>query len=135
MKFPDVPSSPFAIGSTLNAAFLLDYYFLTFRTDPQRATNAAAWPSTWLWTPCDVGGICKFGRWIRTIFDGARWTVPFLTEPNSGRDWAGLACANEVGWVLDSLTQVYVHTGDARPAVLSARDDCNAGMSCISRPL
>ena len=25
-----------------------------------------------------------------------------------------MACANEVAWVLDSLTQVYVHTGDAR---------------------
>jgi hypothetical protein len=38
----------------------------------------------------------------------------FLMEPNSGRDWAGLACANEVFWVIDSLTQVYVHTGDPR---------------------
>ncbi len=38
----------------------------------------------------------------------------FLAEPNSGRDWAALACANEVNWNLDSLTQVYVHTGDAR---------------------
>ena len=35
-------------------------------------------------------------------------------EPNSGRDWAGLACANEASWVIDSLTQVYVHTGDER---------------------
>ena len=38
----------------------------------------------------------------------------FLAEPNSGRDWAALACANEVNWNVDALTQVYVHTGDAR---------------------
>jgi hypothetical protein len=38
----------------------------------------------------------------------------FLVEPNSGRDWAGLGCANEVNWNIDAMTQVYVHTGDPR---------------------
>jgi len=37
-----------------------------------------------------------------------------LKGPNSGRDWAALGCANEVNWNIDALTQVYVHTGDAR---------------------
>ena len=36
----------------------------------------------------------------------------FLWEPNSGRDWVGAACANEVLWNLDTLTQVYVNCGD-----------------------
>src|ERR1043165_5364090 len=39
-EFDDVPSSPFAIGSTLCSAFLMDYYF-TFKNDPQRSANAA----------------------------------------------------------------------------------------------
>ncbi|HWH69500.1 MAG TPA: hypothetical protein VNT26_08955, partial [Candidatus Sulfotelmatobacter sp.] len=108
-EFDDVPSSPFAIGSTLCSAFLLDYYF-TFKDDPQRAANATlalrlAGNVTWRYLQCwamdsdrtDVG------------VDGA-----FLAEPNSGRDWAALGCANEVNWNIDALTQVYVHTGDAR---------------------
>jgi len=108
-EFPDVPSSPFAIGGTLSTAFLLDYYF-TFRNDATRGTNATLalhlannliWRYSQLWamdSDRSDGGL-----------DGA-----FLLEPNSGRDWAGLACANEVAWLLDSITQVYVHTGDRR---------------------
>ena len=38
-EFPDVPSSPFAIGGCLKTAFLLDYYF-TFKNDPARKSNA-----------------------------------------------------------------------------------------------
>src|SRR5262249_9013074 len=33
-------------------------------------------------------------------------------EPNSGRDWTGAACSNEVAWNLDTLAQTAVHTGD-----------------------
>ena len=108
-EFADVPSSPFAIGGTLPPAFLLDYYF-TFRNDAQRATNAAlalhlanvvTWRYLHAW-PMDSDH-----------FDGAL-DGAFLAEPNSGRDWAGLACANEVNWNIDTMTQVYVHTGDAR---------------------
>ncbi len=108
-EFADVPSSPFAIGGTLSTAFLLDYHF-TFNSDPQRATNAAlalrlanniTWRYLQLWAMDS------------DRFDGALDSA-FLLEPNSGRDWAGLACANEVAWNLDSLTQVYVHTGDQR---------------------
>jgi len=108
-EFADVPSSPFAIGATLSTAFLMDYYF-TFRSDPLRATNATvalhlADTITW--------------RYFNALsmdsdrFDGALDSA-FLVEPNSGRDWAGLGCANEVDWNIGALTQVYVHTGDAR---------------------
>ncbi|HTL17467.1 MAG TPA: hypothetical protein VL793_09530 [Patescibacteria group bacterium] len=108
-EFADVPSSPFAIGSTLAATFLLDYYF-TFRNDPLRATNATlalhmADTITWRYLHPWAMDSDRFDG----ALDGA-----FLAEPNSGRDWAGLACANEVNWNIDSLTQVYVHTGDER---------------------
>ena len=108
-EFADVPSSPFAIGGTLSAAFLLDYYF-TFRLDALRQANAElalrlAGNVTWRY----------LAIWAMDSdrFDGALDSA-FLLEPNSGRDWAGLACANEVAWNVDALTQVYVHTGDAR---------------------
>ncbi len=108
-EFADVPSSPFAIGGTLPPAFLLDYYF-TFRNDSARAPNAAlalhlanviSWRYLHLWAMDS------------DRFDGAL-DGAFLAEPNSGRDWAGLACANEVNWNIDTMTQVYVHTGDPR---------------------
>jgi hypothetical protein len=108
-EFDDVPSSPFAIGSTLCSAFLLDYYF-TFKDDPQRSTNAAlalrlAGNVTWRYLQC----------WAMDSDRGdAGVDSAFLAEPNSGRDWAALGCANEVNWNIDSLTQVYVHTGDSR---------------------
>lgn len=108
-EFDDVPSSPFAIGSTLCSAFLLDYYF-TFKNDPRRTTNAAlalhlADNVTWRYLQCWAMDSDRSDAAI----DGA-----FLAEPNSGRDWAALGCANEVNWNIDALTQVYVHTGDAR---------------------
>ncbi len=108
-EFSDVPSSPFAIGGTLSTAFLLDYYF-TFRDDPVRAANAQlalhlADNLTWRY----------MHPWAMDSdrFDGAVDSA-FLVEPNSGRDWAGLGCANEVNWNIDAMTQVYVHTGDPR---------------------
>ena len=108
-EFADVPSSPFAIGGTLSTAFLLDYYF-TFKNDPQRSTNATLalhLANNLIWRYLQVWSMDS------DRFDGALDSA-FLLEPNSGRDWAGLACANEVAWMLDSLTQVYVHTGDPR---------------------
>ncbi len=103
-----MPSSPFAIGSTLCCAFLLDYYF-TFKDDPARGANAAlalrlAGNVTWRYLQCWAMDSDRADG-----IDGA-----FLAEPNSGRDWAALGCANEVNWNIDALTQVYVHTGDAR---------------------
>jgi hypothetical protein len=108
-EFADVPSSPFAIGSTLNAAFLMDYYF-TFRNDPPRATNAALALHL-----ADVVTWRYLHPWAMDSdrYDGALDSA-FLIEPNSGRDWAGVGCANEVHWNIDSLAQVYVHTGDPR---------------------
>jgi len=108
-EFADVPSSPFAIGGTLSAAFLLDYHF-TFKDDPERGRNAQlalnlARNIVWRYLPI----------WAMDSdrFDGGLDSA-FLIEPNSGRDWAGLGCANEVTWIVDTLTQVYVHTGDPR---------------------
>jgi hypothetical protein len=108
-EFADVPSSPFAIGGTLSTAFLLDYYF-TFKDDAQRSSNATLalrLANNILWRYLPVWAMDS------DRFDGALDSA-FLIEPNSGRDWAGLACANEVAWMIDSLTQVYVHTGDPR---------------------
>jgi hypothetical protein len=108
-EFPDVPSSPFAIGGTLSSAFLLDYYF-TFKDDPQRqatAQQALQLANHLTWRYLQIWAMDS------DRFDGALDSA-FLLEPNSGRDWAGLACANEVAWNIDSLTQVYVHTGDPR---------------------
>ncbi|MGO8698724.1 MAG: hypothetical protein ACLQVY_13505 [Limisphaerales bacterium] len=108
-EFPDVPSSPFAIGCTLSTAFLMDYYF-TFKNDPQRGSNAALalhladniiWRYLQLWA--------MDSDHFDAALDGS-----FLLEPNSGRDWSCLACANEVAWTLDSLAQVYVNSGDPR---------------------
>jgi hypothetical protein len=105
----DVPSSPFAIGATLGASFLLDYYF-TFKTDPVRSNSAAQALSlarNQVWRYLSVWAM-----------DSDFWDGPvdsaFLAEPNSGRDWAGLGCANEMSWMLDILVQVYVQTGDER---------------------
>ncbi len=108
-EFADVPSSPFAIGGTLSTAFLLDYYF-TFKNDVQRATNATLalhLANNVIWRYLEVWAMDSDRA------DGALDSA-FLLEPNSGRDWAGLACANEVAWTLDSLVQVYVHSGDPR---------------------
>jgi hypothetical protein len=108
-EFADVPSSPFAIGSTLASSFLLDYWF-TFHDDPQRAANAElalkladhiTWRYLQVWA-------------MDSDRSDAGLDSAFLAEPNSGRDWAGLACANEVFWNVDALCQVYVHTGDER---------------------
>ncbi len=108
-EYVDVPSSPFAIGATLCNSFLMDYYF-TFRNDPLRATNAALalrMVDTITWR--------YIHPWAMDSdhFDGAVDSA-FLIEPNSGRDWAGLGCANEVDTCIDSLAQAYVHTGDSR---------------------
>ncbi|NUQ02145.1 MAG: hypothetical protein HUU35_20040, partial [Armatimonadetes bacterium] len=108
-EFADVPSSPFAIGGTLSAAFLLDYYF-TFCDDPSRRDNAAlalalARNVTWRYLPLWAMDSDRYDSDLDSSF---------LIEPNSGRDWAALACANEVHWNIDALTQVYVHTGDER---------------------
>jgi hypothetical protein len=108
-EFADVPSSPFAIGACLKTAFLLDYYF-TFKGDPARTSNAQlalrlADNVTWRYLPIWAMDSDRSDG----ALDGS-----FLVEPNSGRDWAGLGCANEVSWVIDALTAVYVHTGDDR---------------------
>jgi hypothetical protein len=108
-EFADVPSSPFAIGASLKTAFLLDYYF-TFKNDALRKSRAAlalhlADNVIWRYLPIWAMDSDRFDGGV----DGS-----FLMEPNSGRDWAGVGCANETSWVVDAMTQVYVHTGDER---------------------
>jgi len=107
-EFHDVPSSPFAIGCNLSCAFLLDYYF-TFKYDPQRSQKAR--------DAVDLARAILYRYmpiWPSDNDEADNLDSAFLLEPNSGRDWAGLACANEVHWVLDTITQVYVHTGDKK---------------------
>lgn len=108
-EFADVPSSPFAIGSTLCPAFLLDYYF-TFRSDPVRSANATMALHL---ADCIIWRYLPVWAMDSDRFDGALDSA-FLVEPNSGRDWASLGCGNEVNWCIDAMTQVYVHTGDPR---------------------
>jgi len=108
-EFSDVPSSPFAVGVTLSTAFLLDYYF-TFKGDPLRGTNAPLalqLAANLMWRYLSVWAMDS------NVSDGAVDSA-FLAEPNSGRDWASVGCANEMSWVLDAMIQVYVHTGDER---------------------
>ncbi|MCX6908679.1 MAG: hypothetical protein NTY01_11625, partial [Verrucomicrobia bacterium] len=104
----NAPANPFAIGATLPAVFLLDYHF-TFRHTPERAERARA--------ALDLAVSIAYrylAAWAadNDITDNDDPT--FLMESNSGQNWAGAPCANEVAWFLDVLAQVYVHSGDAR---------------------
>jgi len=105
-EFADVPSSPFAIGGTLSAAFCLDYYF-AFRGDPKRTQDARR--------ALELAKAVTYRYLTMWMSDSNRadgLDSAFLWEPNSGRDWCGAACANEVHWNLDTLAMVAVHTGD-----------------------
>jgi hypothetical protein len=107
-EFSDVPASPFAIGATLPAVFLLDYHF-TFRDMPERAERARA--------ALDLAVSIAYrylAAWAADNDKTDNDDPTFLMEPNSGQNWAGAPCANEVAWFLDTLAQVYVHSGDAR---------------------
>ena len=105
-EFADVPSSPFAIGGTLSAAFLVDYYY-AFKDDPERAARARQ--------ALDLARNITYRYLIAWACDNDHddnLDSSFLWEPNSGRDWVGTACANELHWNLDTLTQIYVNCGD-----------------------
>lgn len=107
-EFADVPSSPFAIGGTLSASFCLDYY-MTFRNSPDEARRAEARKAL------DLARSFTYRYLVMWISDNNRFDnldSTFLWEPNSGRDWTGAACSNEVFWNLDTLAQTAVHTGD-----------------------
>ncbi len=105
-EFPDVPSSPFAIGGTTAVAFLLDYY-QDYHNDPERRESALqalqlAHSFTYRYMVMWAGDSSRTDR-----LDSA-----FLWEPNSGRDWTGAACSNEVIWDLDMVAETAVYTGD-----------------------
>ena len=107
-EFADVPSSPFAIGGTLSASFCLDYY-LTFRGAPDAEHRAEAQRAL------DLARTFTYRYLVMWPSDNDRTDnrdPAFLWEPNSGRDWTGAACCNEVCWNLDTLAQTAVHTGD-----------------------
>jgi hypothetical protein len=107
-EFADVPSSPFAIGGTLSASFCLDYY-RTFKAsaDAQQRDRARL--------ALELARTFTYRYLVMWPSDNNRednLDSSFLWEPNSGRDWTGAACANEVFWNLDTLAQTAVHTGD-----------------------
>lgn len=107
-EFADVPSSPFAIGGTLSASFCLEYY-MTFKNsnDTERKKKAQ--------TALELARSFTYRYLTMWGLDNNRFDnldSSFLWEPNSGRDWTGAACANEVFWNLDTLAQTAVHTGD-----------------------
>jgi hypothetical protein len=113
-EFADVPSSPFAIGGTLSASFCLDYYF-TFKDGLDAVHRAKAAQAL------DLARSFTYRYLVLWPSDNDRLDnrdSAFLWEPNSGRDWTGAACANEVFWNLDTLAQTAVHTGD--PALIWA---------------
>ncbi len=107
-EFADVPSSPFAIGGTLTASFCLDYY-MTFRDAPDEAHRAEARKALDLARSFTYRYLVM---WLSDSNHSDNLDPTFLWEPNSGRDWTGAACANEVFWSLDTLAQTAVHTGD-----------------------
>lgn len=107
-EFADVPSSPFAIGGTLSASFCLEYY-MTFKDDADAHRREQAKLAL------DLARAFTYRYLVMWPSDNNRddnLDSSFLWEPNSGRDWTGAACANEVFWNLDTLAQVAVHTGD-----------------------
>jgi len=107
-EFADVPSSPFAIGGTLSASFCLEY-FMTFEDSPDAARRARAREAL------ELAHSFTYRYLVMWPSDNNRTDnldSAFLWEPNSGRDWTGAACANEVFWNLDTLAQTAVHTGD-----------------------
>jgi hypothetical protein len=107
-EFADVPSSPFAIGGTLSASFCLEYW-MTFRDAPDEEHRRRAREAL------DLAEAFTYRYLVMWTHDNDRdddLDPVFLWEPNSGRDWTGAACANEVFWNLDTLAQTAVHTGD-----------------------
>ncbi|MFQ6097311.1 MAG: hypothetical protein ACE5O2_06235, partial [Armatimonadota bacterium] len=105
-EFADVPSSPLAIGCTLSTGFLMHYHF-TFLNDPQRrqrAVEAVDLARSILYRYMPI--------WPSDNDPDDNLDSSYLMEPNSGRDWTGAACANEVHWVITTMTQVYVNVGD-----------------------
>ncbi|MCC6442825.1 MAG: hypothetical protein IT210_05135 [Armatimonadetes bacterium] len=107
-EFADVPSSPFAIGGTLSASFCLDFY-MTFKDSAEEALRNQARRAL------ELARAFTYRYMILWPSDNNRYDnldSAFLWEPNSGRDWTGAACANEVFWNLDTLAQTAVHTGD-----------------------
>lgn len=107
-EFADVPSSPFAIGGTLSASFCLEYY-KTFKDSPDNEHRKRASLAL------ELARVFTYRYLAVWLSDNNRFDnldSSFLWEPNSGRDWTGAACANEVFWNLDTLAQTAVHTGD-----------------------
>ncbi|MDQ2730471.1 MAG: hypothetical protein M3Y56_02340, partial [Armatimonadota bacterium] len=107
-EFADVPSSPFAIGGTLSASFCLDYA-AAFRDAPDAVHRLRAQQAL------DLAHSFTYRYMVMWASDNNRFDnidSSFLWEPNSGRDWTGAACANEVLWNLDTLAQTAVQTGD-----------------------
>jgi hypothetical protein len=101
----DVPEAMFTIG--WGGTRLCLRYWRMFRDDPERAERARmalqlahslAYRYTSLFMPDNA--------------DDDNLDGTFLVEPNSGRPWTGMPCANECCEIPDELLRVYVETGD-----------------------
>ncbi len=108
-EFSDVPSSPFAIGGTLQSAFCLAYY-MAFRNAPdsyhrERAQEALDLARTFVYRYMII--------WPSDNNRDDDLHPEFLWGGgNSGRDWMGAGTSNEVFNNLDTLAQTAVETGD-----------------------
>ena len=108
-EFADRPSAPSAAGSTLAAAFLLDYYF-TFaddQLDGERRTRALQ--------ALEMARVFTYRYMILRAGDSEASETgnhAFSWESTAGREAIGAADTMEVMWNLDTLAQVAVHTGD-----------------------
>ena len=106
VELADVPSSPFAIGGVLPTAFCLDCY-AALRYDKDNKSLARE---------ClQLARTFTYRYMIMWLSDNNHYDnldSSFLWEPNSGRDWTGAACANELFLCLDSLAETAVLTGD-----------------------
>jgi hypothetical protein len=129
-ELPEAPASPSAIGATLPVVFLLDYHF-TFRGTPERAERARA--------ALDLAVSIAYRHLAAWAADNDLTDnddPTFLFEPAGGMNWAGAAGSAEAARLLDTLAQVYVHSGDAQLGYMlrGALDRWNQLYRDVERP-
>ncbi len=104
--YADVPAAQFCWGAAPSTVFCLRYYY-TFRDDPARRELAQTayrlarnmmyhYLPTWLADNNELDNVDAFS----------------FCEPNSGINWLGAACSNEVWCVTFAATVTYLATGD-----------------------
>ncbi|RKX99656.1 hypothetical protein DRP77_12890, partial [Candidatus Poribacteria bacterium] len=104
--YADVPTAQFCWGAAPSVAFCLRYYY-TFRDDPERrrlAQEAYRLARTMMYRYMPI--------WACDNDEMDNLDSSFLMEPNSGVNWLGSACSNEVWCVVYAMILIYVSTGD-----------------------